>query len=262
MASYVVTGAARGLGLEFVIQLSADPHNTVFAVVRKKATAERPDGLLGNNITILEADITDAKALASAANEVSKITGGKLDYLINNAAILNPDRAGLTTFENPDDLEKDLIQHFKVNTVGTVHCINAFLPLLRMGSAKKVVTISTMAADPEAILKTNHYGAAAYSISKAAVNMAVAKFAAQLKAEGFVFLTISPGVVNTSIAPPTPETEERWKGMTKGLTLIAPGFKGPMTAQESVKLQLEVIYKWKVENTGAFVSHNGNKEWL
>jgi NAD(P)-dependent dehydrogenase (short-subunit alcohol dehydrogenase family) len=33
----------------------------------------------------------------SAANEVSKITGGKLDYLINNAAILNPDRAGLTT---------------------------------------------------------------------------------------------------------------------------------------------------------------------
>ncbi|KAF7360633.1 NAD(P)-binding protein [Mycena venus] len=260
MASYVVTGAARGIGLEFVTQLNANWSNSVFAVVRNKATANQLQNLPCKNITIIEADITNSNALASAANEVSKITGGKLDYLINNAAVLNPPRLGLTEFPTPDALEKDLIQHFTVNTIGTIHCINAFLPLLRNGSTKKVVAISSGAADPKATLRTGRSGAAAYAISKAALNMAVAKFVAQFKTEGFVFLALSPGMVNT--APPTSEMQAKFEGMTNTMAQVAPGFKGRMTPQESVKLQLEVIYKWAVEDTGAFVSHHGNKEWL
>ncbi|KAJ7431744.1 hypothetical protein B0H11DRAFT_2128955 [Mycena galericulata] len=257
MASYVVTGAARGIGLEFVAQLSADANNSVFALVRNKATSNRLESLPGKNITVLEADITDPKALERAAKQVSDATGGKLDYLINNAAIVKMGGPGLTQYADPDELEKDLIEYFRINTVGTVHCINAFLPLLRMGSAKKVVTLSTGAADTGLVLKANLTGSAAYALSKAAVNMVVAKYAAQLKPEGFVFLAISPGFVDTSAAP-----ADNVKGMTATLTQLTWGFKGPMTPQEAVKLQLEVIYKWTVEDTGAFVSHHGNKEWL
>jgi hypothetical protein len=43
---------------------------------------------------------------------------------------------------------------------------------------------------------------------------------------------------------------------------VAPHFKGPITPEESVKKQLEVIYRWTVEDTGAFVSHFGNKQWV
>ncbi|KAJ7776871.1 hypothetical protein DFH07DRAFT_865677 [Mycena maculata] len=262
MASYLVTGAARGIGLEFVAQLSADPNNTVFALVRNKATASRLESLPGINIMVLEADVTDPKALENAAKEVSNATGGKLDYLINNAALLNLAGPDLNHFTSPDELEKDLVDHFRVNTVGPAHCINAFLPLLRKGSAKKVITISTGGADTDIAVKLSWTTAPGYAISKAAVNMLVAKYAAQFKSEGFVFLALSPGFVDTTTAPLTPEMVEVYKGFHEKIIQLWPDFKRPMTPQESVKLQLDVIHRWTVEDTGAFVSPHGNKEWF
>lgn len=44
--------------------------------------------------------------------------------------------------------------------------------------------------------------------------------------------------------------------------VIAPHFSGPLTPEESVKMQLDVVNKFGVEETGSFVSHHGNKEWL
>ncbi|KAJ7776875.1 hypothetical protein DFH07DRAFT_951488 [Mycena maculata] len=218
MPSYAVTGAARGIELEFVAQLSADPKNTMFALVRNKTTATRLESLPGKNITILEADITDPKALEIAAKEVSSATGGKLDYLINNAALAIP--------ANPADIEKDFIDHFRVNTVGTAYCINAFLRLLQKGSVKKVITISSAGGDADVTVKTSLPG---YARSKAAVNMLVAKYAARFKEEGFVFLALTPGFVNTSCAAPTPAALTAYNEFHQKILRIAPGFKGSMT---------------------------------
>lgn len=82
--------------------------------------------------------------------------------------------------------------------MGTIHTTNTFLPLLRAGTTKKAITISTGGADPDFNAKTGSAGQVGYMISKAALNMAVAKFAAALKREGFVFLSISPGLVDTA----------------------------------------------------------------
>ncbi|KAJ6601253.1 hypothetical protein DFH09DRAFT_1355441 [Mycena vulgaris] len=260
MPSYVITGAARGMGFEFVNQLSADGQNTLFALVRTKATATKLSALLRNNITILEADITDAAALKVAADEVSKATGGKLDYLINNAALL-PGYSGFTLdkYPSPEAVEKDLLDNFKVNTIGVVHTTNAFLPLLRNGSTKKVITLSSGVADLEYTLLRGNPNQASYSISKAALNMVVAKYAAQFKDEGFTFLAISPGLVNTAVPRPTLQQLEALK---QAIAKSVPDFKAPITPEESVKMQLEVINRWTVEDTGAFVSHYGNKQWL
>ncbi|KAJ7691584.1 hypothetical protein B0H17DRAFT_1062961 [Mycena rosella] len=262
MPSYVVTGAARGIGFEFIKQLSADSGNILFAVVRNKSTATKLAALPGNNITVLEADVTDVKALNAAASEVSKATGGKLDYLINNAALMNHPGFTLDQFPSPEAVEKDLLDHFKVNAVGVVHTTNAFLSLLRNGSTKKVITLSTGLADAEFTVLAEAAGEPSYSISKAAVNMIVAKYAAQFKGEGFTFLALSPGLVNTSISAPTAEELEEHKMLGKAIAKIAPDFKGPITPEESVKMQLEVINRWTVKDTGAFVSHFGNKQWL
>lgn len=61
MPSCLVTGASRGIGFEFLRQLSADPANTVIALVRDKAATQKKvdDELARANVHVLQADITD-----------------------------------------------------------------------------------------------------------------------------------------------------------------------------------------------------------
>lgn len=103
--------------------------------------------------------------------------------------------------QNPRALEQDLIRSFQVNVVGNIHLFNLFLPLVRNGKAKKIITISTGMADLDLVNDFEVTLAAPYSISKAAMNLAVAKFNAQYKHEGLLFLSISPGLVDTGGDP-------------------------------------------------------------
>lgn len=87
---------------------------------------------------------------------------------------------------------------YRINVVGPIHTINAFLPLLRKGKAKKVITLSSGMGDVDFVLRSGVPNQAPYSISKTALNMAIAKYAVEYKAEGFVFVAVSPGLVNTA----------------------------------------------------------------
>jgi NAD(P)-dependent dehydrogenase (short-subunit alcohol dehydrogenase family) len=271
MASYVITGASRGLGFEFVTQLSANPNNTVFGLVRDKTAAQaKVDSELSGrtNVHMVSANLGSYDALKESAEYVSSVTGGKLDYLIANAAVNNDTSAyaGIGDFaDKPDALEKDLLDHFQNNVVGNVHLINLYLPLILKGNAKKVVAISTGMADIEMIAKFNVHIAAPYAISKAALNAAIAKFSAQYSSQGVLFLSISPGLVATSaFENPTEDQIEGAKQMIAKFAEYAPGFKGPITPSESIGKVLSVIDKASVENGdgGSFVSHLGNKQWL
>lgn len=86
---------------------------------------------------------------------------------------------------------------FDVNVIGVVHTINTFLPLIRAGSTKKLITISSGIAESDLTVQAGFSVTAPYSISKAAVNMVVAKYAAEYKKDGLIFLALSPGLVNT-----------------------------------------------------------------
>jgi NAD(P)-dependent dehydrogenase (short-subunit alcohol dehydrogenase family) len=90
-----------------------------------------------------------------------------------------------------------LLEHFKVNTIGPIHFFNAFMPLILKGKAKKVIAISTGGADTEMTLKADWYQATGYSMTKAALNMAVAKFSATYRQKGVLFMAICPGAVDT-----------------------------------------------------------------
>ncbi|KAI9058917.1 short-chain dehydrogenases/reductase [Trametes sanguinea] len=267
MPSYVVTGVSRGIGLEFVNQLTKDQANVVFGLARNPQNAPKLLELQRSrpNLHIIKADIVDLPSLKAAAAEVEKVTGGSLDYLINNAAQVFNERSWLTLTTYPEDqlLEADLIEAFRTNVVGVVHTTNAFLPLLRAGAAKKVVSISTGVADGDLIVKARFVIQGPYCISKAALNAAVAKYAAELRDEGFTFLALSPGLVDTAEKPPTPEELEQFKGMVAGFKEYAPHWDGkPITPETSVRLMLGVIERSSVEDTGAFLSHWGNKQWL
>ena len=79
-----------------------------------------------------------------------------------------------------------------------IHSITAFLPLLRAGSTKKIVVVSTAGADPGFVRKVADASAAAYGITKAAALMAATKWAVKLQGEGFVVVSVSPGLVDTT----------------------------------------------------------------
>lgn len=88
--------------------------------------------------------------------------------------------------------------------LGVIYTTNAFLPLLRSATSShvvKVITISSGMGDLDMAVNSEVPFSGPYSISKAAANMVVAKYAARFKHENFIFLSISPGLVNTAVRP-------------------------------------------------------------
>ncbi len=139
-----------------------------------------------------------------------------IDYIIANAGLVTPFgafesigdlyvlqcivwRYANTVYnrsDQPRELEQTMKALFDVNVVANVHLFNLFLPLIRAGSTKKAVVISSCLADLDF---TNDFAVESgplYAVSKAAVNMVIAKFSAQYKKEGILFIGICPGMVN------------------------------------------------------------------
>lgn len=259
---------SRGLGYAFIQYYAAQPDTTVIGIVRNAPAVEAR--LAKDNITnvhVLAADITDASAIQAAADATAQITGGGLDILINNAG-LSGDSAdsfvpvtGLTAAQ----IKENFTASFDANVIGVAITTNAFLPLIRKGKGKKIITLSTGMADAELVNRFNVAISGAYAISKAAVNMLVSKYHAALGAsEGILNLAISPGFVDTNEGKPM--DEERLKGvqgMVQMFSQYAPHFTGPITPEESVRLVVGVFERATVEKDGGgFVSQFGDKQWL
>ncbi|EPS96189.1 NAD-binding protein, partial [Fomitopsis schrenkii] len=203
MPSFALIGAARGIGLELARQLSADTENTVIVTVRNSERSTHIKDLQQSrrgNLHIIEADVVDQPAMQLAATEAAKITGGSLDVVVHNAA--RTEKAtmpkGLFDYDTPEKLDAELLASFNVNVLGVVHSVNAFLPLLRKGTTKKIIVISGEAGVQDLVWKMRLGHAAAYGITKAAENMVATKYAALLEEEGFVVASVSPGLVDVS----------------------------------------------------------------
>lgn len=269
MSSYVITGVSRGIGFELLRQLSANPANTVFGLVRNKAPTEaKVAAEIGrDNIHIIQADTTDYMALEKAAQIVSEKTNGALDYVIANAALQA--KTALVGFDtlssDPKALEDDLIEHFRINTIGAVHLFNTFIPLILKGRAKKVIAISTGMSDPAMTLKADIYQATSYALSKSALNMVVAKFSALYREKGVLFMAVCPGAVDTgSLNIETEEEGQRAMAMFAKFKEYSPTFQGPLKTEDSVKSVLALVDKATVDGgyAGIFTSHTEGKMYL
>ncbi|KIW13320.1 hypothetical protein PV08_08508 [Exophiala spinifera] len=273
MSSFAVTGASRGIGFEFIKQFSADPANTVVGLVRDvKATEAKVKAELSgrSNVHILHGDLDSYESLKKASEDTAKITGGGLDYLIHNGARLSDDSAffNFTQLgENPEALEHEILAGCKSNVVGSVHLFNLFVPLILEGKKKKVIAISSGHADLDLITKYDVDTAPTYAVDKAALNTIVAKYSAQFRKDGVLFLSISPGVVDTGRLDPSKLSEKQLPGFAATIAKFqayAPHFKEKQTTEQAVKAVISVFEKASVENGdgGAFVSHLGSKQWI
>ncbi|KAK4202109.1 putative short chain dehydrogenase [Triangularia verruculosa] len=273
MPSYLVTGASRGIGYEFLRQYSSDAQNIVIALVRDKLATEkkvaRDVDLLGrSNIRILQADITDYTALKQAAVDTAGITGGSLDYIIANAGLVPKFDLFLPIGElgkRPEELTRTLRDSFEINVIGNIHVFNLFMPLILVGQAKKIITISSGLADNSF---TNQWGAAQgslYAASKAAMNTIVAKFNVQYKKDGVLFLALCPGPVE--VGHYDGATEEELAAVQPLLGIFkeySPGYEKPKAPEVSVRMCRDVIEAASLEkgDGGTLVSHYGNQQWV
>jgi NAD(P)-dependent dehydrogenase (short-subunit alcohol dehydrogenase family) len=187
-------------------QLSSGGNNTVIGLVRTPTIVEKrlaADSI--QNVHLIQADMADNNSLVTAATEVKKLTGGSVDYLIINGAYTNPAENFLspTEFSGKEvELTNSMIESLKVNVLGAICSINAFLALVRNSNIKKIIVITTGLSDRDMTEKSTFSHFVTYSSMKAALNIVVAKYAVELKSEGIVLLALSPGLVDTTSDKP------------------------------------------------------------
>ncbi|KAH8674807.1 hypothetical protein BGZ60DRAFT_514133 [Tricladium varicosporioides] len=268
MPSYVIVGASQGLGYEWLRQLSSDPTNTVIGLVRTPSNVHPKlavDSI--SNVHIIKADMADNNSLIVAAAETKKITGGYVDYLIVNGVNQNVQENFLspTEFVGKEDLlTSAMMDSVNVNLLGVIFTINAFVPLVRKSSIKKITVISTGFADRDMVEASTISFSVTYSAIKAALNIVVAKYAAELKPEGITLLALSPGLVDTGKNNGMPPEVAKKVGiMMADFKTHYPQWDGvPLTPAKSVQMQKKVIEDVDIDRTGSFLSHHGNKSWL
>jgi NAD(P)-dependent dehydrogenase (short-subunit alcohol dehydrogenase family) len=195
----LVTGANRGIGLEFTRQLAARG-DRVFATardVRRAGDLREIATQYGEHlVTILPLDVDSPDAIRAAAEVVRKETDA-LDLLINNAGVYAA-RTGKDgqPAERIGDLNfDDALKVIRTNAVAPLILTQALLPLLQRGRESKVVSI------------TSGYGSVAdntgfpyyYAASKAALNQIMRSFAAEAAANGIITMVMSPGWVQTDM---------------------------------------------------------------
>ena len=206
MATYLITGANRGIGYEYCRQLQQRGDRAI-------AVCRQPSDKLKDLGVQIESgvDITDE---ASVANLAQRLQGTALDVLINNAGILH--RVTL------DNLDFDSIrQQFEVNAIGPLRVTKALLPNLSNGSK-----VALMTSRMGSIADNTSGGSYGYRMSKVALSMAGKSLAHDLSPRGIAVAILHPGLVET-----------RMTGFTKSGITPTEAVKGLLTRIDDLTLE-------------------------
>ena len=222
----LVTGANRGLGLEFVRQLLARGERVVASCRHPgKATAlNLLAGQFPGRLHVLPLDVADPKSIAELARELPLVCGS-LDLLVNGAGVLHSgERFGSLSAGNLED-------SFRTNAMGPLLLSQALAPLLADGAL-----VANITSELGSIAGLQRFGTPSYNISKAAQNMATALLAKALHARGITVLALHPGWVQTDMG----------------------GSGATLTATQSVEGLLQVIDAATLQSSGGFFDWRGD----
>jgi NAD(P)-dependent dehydrogenase (short-subunit alcohol dehydrogenase family) len=179
LATYLVTGCNRGIGLEIVRQLTARG-DEVLAVCRQSNDALEATGaevLAGIDVG-QGADMPKLKAAIGSRT---------IDVLLNNAGILRRDALGKIDYEG-------MMEQYRVNTLGPLRVTETLLDNLREGS--KVAIVTSRVGSIEDNASGGHYG---YRASKTAVNQIGTNLKIDLEPRGIAVALLHPGLVATDM---------------------------------------------------------------
>lgn len=200
MKSVLVTGTSSGIGRATVQHLTGQGW-LVFAGVRNKADAKALASEPGEVVPV-ELDVTDAAQIEAAAEQISTLTGGSLDGLVNNAGI---GVAGPLEVLPPDGLRQIL----DVNVVGQVAVTQALLPLLRRGDGGRILFVGSVGG------RVTYPWAAPYHASKYALEAIVDCLRVELADQPVSVGLLEPGPIDTPIWA---KSREQVSGLREELT--------------------------------------------
>lgn len=219
----LITGANRGIGLEYVKQYAAAGWQ-VIACCRSPDSADALQALAKQHaaIRLYALDVADFARITQLAHELNI---QPIQLLINNAGVY-PDSA----FGHTDD---DAWRHaFKVNTMSTLKLAEAFMPhLVLAGHAKLIAMTSKMGS----IEDNNRGGEYIYRSTKTALNMVVKSLAIDLTKYGIAVAVLHPGWVRTDMGGP----------------------QGLIDVQTSVQGLRQVIADLTLEDSGKWYAYDG-----
>ena len=228
MPSVLITGANRGLGLEFARQYAADDWQ-VYAGYRDLSSASklrRSANTSENKIRIMALDVTDPAGIKAASAELD---GQAIDVIINNAGVMG---AQGQTIGNID--YKAWANVLDVNTMGPMRISEAFVDHVARSQRKLIVTLTSGMGS---ITDNTSGGSIAYRSSKAAVNMVMRSLAIDLAPRGITCVVVNPGWVLTDMGGP----------------------QATMTPAESVKKMRDLIETLGPAQSGQFFNHDGRE---
>lgn len=222
MPTVLITGANRGLGLEFAKQYAADGWSVI-------ATCRNPIGV--GELAQIEGDIAvyglDVNNPPSLERFVADLDGRAIDVLINNAGIYGP--KGITA---KDVTVEDWMPVMQTNMMAPLFLARALLDNVAKGERKLIVNISSIMGSVEKGAAGSEY---IYRSSKAALNMVMACYAQEIADTKVAVVMFHPGWVQTDMG----------------------GASATLTPTQSITGLRSSIEKLSFEDTGKFMNYDG-----
>jgi NAD(P)-dependent dehydrogenase (short-subunit alcohol dehydrogenase family) len=221
MPTVLVTGANRGIGLEFVRQYAAEGWR-VHAACRDPGKAAELKGIKGD-VRLHALDVTDDKQIAALAKS---LVGEPIDILVNNAGVRGlGDSFGSTEVAG-------WLETLRVNAIAPIRVSEGLISNLERGQRKLIVNITSRLGS---IAENSSGGSYAYRSSKAALNMAAKSMSVDLRGRGITVVVFHPGWVQTDMG----------------------GSGAPVTPTESVSGMRAKIATLTAADSGSFFNYNG-----
>lgn len=214
MPTVMITGANRGLGLEFTRQYLEDGWD-VIATCRNPASAESLNALSGN-VEVHAMAVDDDKSIAALAE---KLSGRTIDVLINNAGVMG-------NRESFGDFDSDSwMAVLRTNVVAPLKVAEAFVEHVAGSDHKKLVTVSSKMGS---MADNSSGGAYVYRSSKAGVNAAMRSLHFELTPRGVSTCVLHPGWVRTDMGGPNGliDAPESVSGMRSVIAALDEGKSG------------------------------------
>jgi NAD(P)-dependent dehydrogenase (short-subunit alcohol dehydrogenase family) len=179
MATILITGSNRGIGLELARQYSARGDKVIAACRRSS------DDLAALDVQVVEGIDVSTQAGVEALR--SAIADEHIDVLLSNAGILRSETFGKIDYES-------MLEQYRVNTLGPLRVVEALAD--KLGHGSKVAIVSSRVGSIEDNGSGGNYG---YRASKAAVNQVGKNLEHELKPRGVAVALLHPGLVATEM---------------------------------------------------------------
>lgn len=225
----LITGANRGIGLEFVKQYHSAGYQVIATTRNPLAQDElKIFGQANPDVKVISLDISDDKQLAGLA---SMLKDQPIDILISNAGYYGP-KDETSQFGQVD--HQEWTKTFNINTIAPLKLIEAIHPNLIAGKEKKVAFLSSKMGS---VADNGSGGSYIYRSSKAALNAVIKSLSVDLAKDKINVVSLHPGWVQTEMG----------------------GVNALIDTQTSVKGMIKIVTKLNPKNSGEFIAYDGKK---